>query len=191
MTADAGTVTRHLQRFRDGDHAAGKHLMDLLYTELHRRARSFMAGERQSHTLQPTALVHEAYLQLVEEPCRDWQNRSHFLAAAAIAMRRILIDHARARLAEKRGGGVVFVELDANSGDTVQNPEQLLALNAALDKLAALDPESARLVELKYFGGLTEDELAAIFEVGVRTVNRRWRTARAWLRAELGPLQKG
>jgi RNA polymerase sigma-70 factor, ECF subfamily len=185
MGADAPSVTQWLNRLREGDEAAAKAVVDALYTELHRLARRYMMRERSDHTLQPTALVNEAYMHLIEQRDRSWQNRSHFMASAAQVMRRILIDHARARVAEKRGGGMAFVALDGDVGVPTQTPEDLLAIDQALARLTELDPELGKLVELRFFAGLTEDEVAEVMGLNVRTVKRRWSSAKAWLLGEL------
>ncbi|HYR91484.1 MAG TPA: ECF-type sigma factor [Terriglobia bacterium] len=185
MDADRSAVTAWLHRFRDGDPEAARVLLEILYRELHRIAQNYMRHERANHTLQPTALIHEAYLRLVEQQDRDWQNRSHFLAAAAQAMRRILIDSARARMSKKRGGDAVFVELGEHADGKFRTPEAFMALTGALDELRELDPELAHLVDLRFFGGLTEEEVAEVCGVNVRSVKRRWSTAKAWLRSRL------
>jgi len=161
-------------------------LISVLYDELHRLAHHYMRAERAGHTLQTTAVVNEAYLRLVEIDRMTWQDRTHFAAMAATAMRRVLVDHARAHARDKRGGGVVLTSLDAN----VAAPEpdvDVLALNDALDRLAALDAQQARIVELRYFAGLTVDEVAAAVGVSAGTVKRDWAVAKAWLYRELRP----
>jgi RNA polymerase sigma factor (TIGR02999 family) len=144
-----------------------------------------MRRERPDHTLQPTALVHEAYLRLMRDCPSDWQSRAHFFAAASIVMRRILVDHARQRAAAKRPGGKQKVELDDLMASASPRIEQLLILDQALDRLAGWDRRQARLVEMLYFGGLTEHEAAEVLGVSVRTVKRDWSAARAWLQAQL------
>ena len=178
-------VTQWLVRFSAGDADAGPMVLNLLYRELHRMARRYMNRERPGHTLQPTALLHEAYLELVDRKDQNWQNRAHFLAAAAQAMRRILIDYARTRLARKRGQDAIHVEISPEMAVTMSRPEDYLALDEALDHLARHDPELTRIVEMRYFGGLTEEEIAAALGQSSRTVKRRWRVARSWLAAEL------
>jgi RNA polymerase sigma factor (TIGR02999 family) len=159
----------------------------LVYDELRRLAASALRHERSDHTLQPTALVHEAYLRLADEPTARWENRSHFMAVAARAMRRILVDHARKHTAAKRGSGAVRLSLDdleraaANPGDDVD----LVALDDALGRLASLDPRQARIVELRFFGGLSVEETAVVVNSSARTVKRDWQVARAWLKREM------
>jgi len=154
---------------------------------LRRIAAGYLRRERDGHTLQPTALVNEAYMRLVDQRDVTWQNRAHFLGIAAQVMRRILVDHARARLTAKRGGGVAPITLAgaAHGGAQETDDVDLLALHDALERLAALDPEQARLVELRYFGGLTIEETAEALGVSPATVKREWALARAWLRREL------
>ena len=172
-----------------GDDEAAARLFPMVYDELRRRAAAALKGERTDHTLQPTALVHEAFLRLADLPDRQWQDRAHFVAVAARAMRRILVDHARARKAVKRGSGEIRVSLediDVPAGDGVD--VDLVTLDEALDGLALLDERQARIVELRFFGGLTVDETAALIDVSTRTVKREWQMARAWLRRELARL---
>ena len=166
--------------------ASAEQLMLLVYDELRRLARHHMGGDTPGHTLQPTALVHEAYLRLVDQSRVDWRGRSHFLAYASKAMRNLLIDHARARASAKRGGGARRVTLvDEAVGDRALDREQLLSLNEALDRLAEHDERQARVVELRYFGGLKVDEVAEVLGVSKRTVEGYWTHARAWLLREL------
>lgn len=170
-----------------GDHLSLQTLMPLVYGELRRLAAHYLRGERPGQTLQPTALVHEAYLRLLKDRPDRWQNRAHFSAIAAHAMRQILIDRARARDALKRGGGQPRVTFDESL--PVQAPDgsiDLLALDAALERLAALDPQQARIVELRYFGGLTIEETAEAMGASPATIKRHWTLARAWLLKELG-----
>jgi RNA polymerase sigma-70 factor (ECF subfamily) len=161
-------------------------LVSILYDELHRLAHHYMRMEHAGHTLQTTAVVNEAYLRLVEIDRIRWQDRTHFVAMAATAMRRVLVDHARAQARDKRGGGVAITSLDADVSAPEPNVD-VLALNEALDRLATLDPNQARLVELRYFAGLTIDEVAAALGVSAGTVKRDWAIAKAWLYRELGP----
>jgi len=182
-------VTRLLAAWQDGDTAAADKLLPLVYDELHRSAARAMRGENTGHTLQPTALVNEVYLRLVDQTAASWKNRSQFFGVAAQAMRRILVDHARARLSDKRGGGARALTLD-ELHDIPQSPDEpgeidLLSLNEALDKLAAFDPGQARVVELRYFAGLNIDETAEALGISSATVKREWVVARAWLRREL------
>ncbi|GAA5504718.1 hypothetical protein Rcae01_00157 [Novipirellula caenicola] len=180
-------VTKILTAIDGGDRQAAGQLLPLVYDELRRLASHKMAQEKAGQTLQPTALVHEAFMRLVGgEDRAQWDSRGHFFAAAAEAMRRILIESARRRNAEKRGGGLVRSEL--NDDDAVLDPddfETLLSLDEALTKLASEDPELAKLVELRYFTGLTIDETAEVLGVSPRTTKRNWTYARAWLRREL------
>jgi RNA polymerase sigma-70 factor, ECF subfamily len=179
-------VTQLLLAWGDGDPNAGERLLPLVYAELHRRANIAMRRENEGNTLQATALVHEAYLRLVEQDRVAWRNRAQFYGVAAQLMRRILIDHAREHLAQKRGGGarqvtLSGVEAPSDSDDAID----VLALNEALGRLALLDTRQARLVELRYFGGLGIEETAEALDVSPATVKREWATARAWLRREL------
>ena len=187
MTIDTLEVTRLLLAWSDGHAAAGDALMHAVYGELRKMARGYLRRERAGHSLPPTALVHEAYLKLVDQRHVQWQNRAHFFAIAARVMRRILVDHARERAASKRGSGatVTLLELDAR----VDPPGvDILALDVALDKLAAIDARQCRLVELRFFGGLTIDEAAAVMEIAPITVKRDWALARTWLYREIqGP----
>lgn len=175
------TVTRLLLEWRAGDATALDRLLPLVYDDLHRVAGGQLARERSGHTLQPTALVHEAYLRLVEVHHVAWQDRAHFLALAATTMRRILVDHARKRRAAKRGGAAVGVTLVEEVVGSPGPEVELLALDEALIALAELDPRKSRLVELRYFGGLTIDEAAEALGVSPSTVKSDWQMARAWL----------
>ena len=168
--------------------SSAEELMPLIYDELHRLAVNYMHRERPGHTLQPTALVNEAYLKLVDQTRVDWHGRTHFLAVGAQAMRRLLIDHARARASDKRGGRWRRVTLgDAvwAQSSRVLDLDQLLSLHTAIDKLAQLDERQAFIVELRFFGGLTVAEVAGVLEVSHRTIEEHWVHARAWLRREL------
>ncbi len=153
----------------------------LLYEELRRLARFFLASERSNHTLQPTALVHEAYLRLIDQHSVDWRNRAHFLGVAAGMMRRILINHAEARNAAKRNGGAEIVALEDALGVFLDARLDLLELNRSLERLTELDPQQARVVELRYFGGLSIDETAEVLGISPATVKREWSTAKIWL----------
>jgi RNA polymerase sigma factor (TIGR02999 family) len=174
-------VTQLLADWSDGDEGALDKLIPLVQPELHRLAHHYMSRERTGHTLQTTALLNEAYLQLVDDSTRNWQNRTHFMAAAAQLMRRIMVDHARERGSLKRGGGALRVTLDDAALVTEKRSEELLALDEALERLTAQDPRKSRIVELRYFGGLTEEETAAFLKLSDRTVRREWRMARTWL----------
>jgi len=178
-------VTELLKAWGDGDRGALDRLVPLVYAELKRRAGAQLARERGSHTLQPTALVHEAFLRLVDQRSARWQNRAQFFGVAAQLMRRILVDHARARAAAKRGGDALRISLDDASEAAVSPETDVLLLNRALERLAVLDPRQAQVVELRYFGGLSVEEVAAVLEVSEITVKRDWAMARAWLYREL------
>ena len=186
MTHDAD-VTALLLAWSDGQEAARSRLMDVVYDELRRVARRHLRGERGDHSLTPTALVHETYVKLVDLQRVQWQNRAHFFAMSARLMRRILVDHARSRAAAKRGGGqtVVIDAIDTLEAGTTPINIDVLALDAVLDKLAAVDERPARLVELRFFAGLTVEETAATLDIAPITVKRDWAHARAWLFREL------
>ena len=177
-------MTGLLLQWGKGDASALERLVPLVHAELHRIARRCMAGERVGHSLQATALVHEAYMRLVDAHAVPWQDRTHFLAVAARAMRRILVDHARARNYQKRGGGAK-VSLDEALVVCDEPREDFVALNDALDALATFDERKSRVIELRFFGGLTIDETAAILDVSPDTVMRDWRLAKAWLQREM------
>ena len=182
-------VTAMLLAWSGGERDAPDALMNAVYSELHRQAARAMNREPEHATLQATALVHEAYLRLVDQRRVTWRNRSHFFGIAAQLMRRILVDHARGRLADKRGGDqapVTLTESGANAAHSGESPVDVMALHDALDRLALLDPDQARIVELRYFGGLTIEETAEAIGVGPTTVKAEWAIARAWLRRELG-----
>ena len=181
-------VTDLLRAWAAGDPAALDELLPLVYDELRRQARRYMRAQPPGHTLQTTALVHEAYLRLVGQSHVDWQSRAHFLGVASKAMRSILVDHARARSAAKRGGAARAITLDEAGGVAdarSQRGVDVLALDEALARLAELDSRKSQLVELRYFGGLGIEEAAAVLGVSPATVKREWTTARAWLRREL------
>ena len=180
-------VTRLLSALAAGDQAAVSPLFAIVYDELRRVAAAALRRERPDHTLQPTALVHEAYLRLASEPDERWQSREHFLAVAARAMRRVLVDHARGHNAQKRGRGepvLSLEDIDA-AAPGVAREIDFLALDTALTRLASFDPRQAQLVELRFFGGLTVEEAARVAGVSPRTVKREWQVARAWLRREM------
>jgi len=180
-------ITQILRKIETGDQHAASELLPLVYQELRKLAAQKMSQDKAGQTLQPTALVHEAFMRLVgNEDQAQWDNRGHFFAAAATAMRRILIEAARRRNSEKRGGKLVKVDLSDDDAIVVAKDDAtLLALDVALDRLAAVDPELARLVELRYFTGLTVDETAKAMGVSPRTTKRNWAYARAWLHREL------
>jgi RNA polymerase sigma-70 factor, ECF subfamily len=186
-TPSPGEVTRILHAWGSGDQHAVDKLMPLVYGELRRLARQYMRRERPGHTLQPTALVHEAYLRLVDQHAVKWQNRAHFFGVAAQLMRRILVDYARRHQAAKRGGAVFKVSLDEAFAATEQRSEDVVGLDEALNRLAAMDPRQERVVELRLFSGLTVEETAEVLHVSPATVKREWTTAKAWLSRELRP----
>jgi RNA polymerase sigma factor (TIGR02999 family) len=176
-------LTQLLQAWQQGDVPAGEQLVPLVYAELRRIARMKLSGERSGHTLQATALVHEAWLRLMQQHGAGWQNRTQFYAIAAQAMRRILVDHARRREAAKRGAGESMADVD-ELADVLASPvpdEQLVALDTALETLAALDERQAKVVELRFFGGLTVEETGEVLSLSPTTVKREWATARLWL----------
>jgi RNA polymerase sigma-70 factor, ECF subfamily len=182
-------ITRLLLAWGDGDESALAALTPLVYQELRRRAHRYMGGEREGHTLQTTALVNEAYLRLVDSRNVRWQNRAHFFAVSAELMRRILVDFARSRGYRKRGGGARHVELDEAAVVADERGAEVVALDEALLALAGLDARQARVVELRYFGGLSDAEIAEVLKVSVGTVRRDWTLARAWLNRELSRQQ--
>lgn len=179
-------ISRLLRKWSDGDRAALEELLPLVYDELHQQAERYLRRERVGHTLQTTALIHEAYLRLIDQRDVRWQSRTHFFAIAAQMMRRVLIDYARAKHREKRGGDDVRLSLDkaylvAANEDSVD----LIALDQALRRLAELDEQQARVVELRYFGGLSLEETAEVLHISRATTARDWEVAKAWLRREL------
>jgi RNA polymerase sigma factor (TIGR02999 family) len=180
-TASPNEVTQLLLDWSNGDKAALDKLMPVVYQELRRLARHYMRGERPGHTLQTTALVNEAYMRLVDYKRMRWQDRAHFFAAAAQVMRRILIDHARSHLYQKRGGGARKVSLDQAAELSAERASDLIAVDAALAELAELDPRKSQIVELRFFGGLSVEETAEVLGVSPPTVQREWRKAKAWL----------
>jgi RNA polymerase sigma-70 factor (ECF subfamily) len=179
------SITALLVRLSEGNREVEERPIPQVYDELRRLAGYYMRRERGDHTLQPTALVHEAYVRLVQQPHVPWQNRAHFYATASKIMRRILVDHARTRKADKRGGIQQQVPLDEGMLLTPGHTVDLLALNEVLERLAALDPRQARVVELHFFGGLTFEEMAFVLNLSERTVKSEWSMARAWLKGEL------
>ncbi len=184
VSTPSGDITTLLVRWADGDRASLEKLVPLVYHELHRLAGLYMRGERSGHPLQTTALVHEAYLRLHKAPGIPWQSRRHFYAVAARCMRQILVDFARARRQRKRDGGV-RVELDETLALTASRSVEIVTLDDALTTLASLDQRQSRIVELRFFGGLTEKEIADVLHVSPRTVSSQWRMARSWLLREL------
>jgi len=178
-------VTRLLEDWSQGDRKALDALIPLVHDELHRLARAYLAHERPGHTLQATALVNEAYLRLVGEREMKWQSRAHFIGVAAQLMRFILVDHCRRKRYQKRGGGAARVTFDEGLQVTLERSDELMALDEALDRLAAQDERKSRIAELRYFGGLSVEETAEVLSVSVATVMRDWRLTRAWLQREL------
>lgn len=181
MTTASPEVTQLLVEWGNGDQAALDKLLPLVNAELRQLAKRYMRRESPGHTLQTSALVNEAYLRLVDQKHVQWQNRAHFLGIAAQLMRRILIDHARSHQYAKRGGGALRVSLDETAAVAEARAAELLAVDEALEKLTTLDARKGRLVELRFFGGLTEEETAEVLGVSVPTVQREWRAAKAWL----------
>ena len=179
-------VTRILTDIEQGNAQASEELLPLVYNELRRMAAHKMASEPAGHTLQPTALVHEAWLKLVDSSSQSWQNRAHFFGAAAEAMRRILIDRARRKLAARHGGGAGRVDVDEIDFAAPAKDDELLAVHEALDALAGHDPRKAELVKLRYFAGLSIDEAAEVLGISAPTAKRDWTYARAWLFREIG-----
>src|ERR671918_1635289 len=178
-------ITQLLAEWRDGNQSALDELYPLVYEELHSLARRYMSRERKGHTLQTTALINEAYVRLVDQKNVRWANRSHFFAISAQIMRRILIDHARRHAYAKRGGGARQVSLDETATVIGNDLSEFLRLDEALKSLAELDPRRSQVVELKYFGGLNNDEIAGVLKISENTVTRDWNMARAWLYQQL------
>lgn len=186
MEDSAGEVSALLAEMRSGRKEALDKLLPLMYKELRRLAGHYMKDERAGHTLQPTALVHEAFLRLAVQDRADWKNRAQFMGVAGQLMRRILVDHARKRHTTKRAGSMVTLDEGmANQCASFAQPEEILAVDEALARLEKLDPQEARVVELRYFGGLSAEETAQAMGVSLRSVEREWASAKAWLRAEL------
>jgi len=184
MSENTSDVTRLLRRLREGDEVIDD-LLPAVYDELQRIAHNRRREEADDHTLQTTELVHEAYFKLVDHGSVEWEDRQHFFAVAARAMRQVLIDHARTKKAEKRGGAAPKVPLDEMTLPQEKDPTELIALNDALDRLAQRDERSAKVVECRFFGGYTIQETADVLDVSRSTVKRDWRAARAWLNREL------
>ena len=183
MQIDQGmeSITQLLIEVTNRNSAAVDALLPLIYDELRSLAANYLRRERPDHTLQPTALVHEAYLRMVDQTQVNWQNRAHFFGVAAQMMRRILVDHARAHTAEKRGSDFQKLSLDENIDKTVERSAELIALDDALKELAEMDEQKSRIVELRFFGGLSIEETAEVMGVSAPTVKRQWRMAKAWL----------
>jgi RNA polymerase sigma factor (TIGR02999 family) len=178
-------ITQLLAQWREGNQSALDDLYPLVYDELHRLARRYMSRERKGHTLQTTALINEAYVRLVDQKNVPWANRSHFFAISAQIMRRILIDHARRHQYAKRGGGARQVSLEEAATVVPDQSEELLRLDEALKSLAEMDPRRSQVVELRYFGGLNNEEIAGVLHISENTVTRDWNMARAWLYQQL------
>jgi RNA polymerase sigma-70 factor, ECF subfamily len=183
--AQAIEITRLLRAWQSGDKAALDRLTPLVYGELHRMARRCMAGENPGNSLQPTALVNEAYLRLAGAGDQRWQDRAHFFAVSAQMMRRILVDAARARGSEKRGGGAVRFKLNESIDGMADRSADFIALDESLDALARLDERKAKVIELRFFGGLSVEETAEVLKISPQTVMRDWKLARAWLMREM------
>jgi RNA polymerase sigma factor (TIGR02999 family) len=184
--SEVGEITEILDQVRKGNQEALQKLIPIVYEELRRLAAHYMRGERSDHTLQTTALVHEAYLQLVGQKSPDWRDHKHFFAVAAQVMRHLLVDYARARKRIKRGGGGA-VPLEDAAAVLTMGPEELLAIDDALDILARISPRQSRVVELRCFGGLSVQEIAEVLEVSERTVKSDWQMAKAWLYGQVRP----
>lgn len=179
-------ITALLRQWRNGDQKALDKITPLVYDELHRLAHQYIRRERAGHTLQTTALVNEAYLRLVEQKDVDWKSRAHFFAVSAHVMRHILVDYARRHTASKRGGEVQRIELDAEATVSRERAAELVALDEALDALQKIYPRRSKVVELRYFGGMSNKEASAVLDISEATIERDWRFARAWLYRELG-----
>jgi len=187
-TTQPPSVTQLLQAWRAGDQTAFDQLLPLVHDELHRAARRLMSREQQGHTWQTTELVNEAYLRLAgQQPQAEWQDRAHFFAVASRVMRHLLVDHARERALGKRGGGAQRLSLDEVALVAPGRTDELLALDDALDRLAGFDARKSRIVELRYFGGLTVEEVAEVLGIAAITVKREWARAKAWLYREMQP----
>ena len=182
-----GEITRLLAEWSDGNQAALDHLVPIVYDELHRLASNYMRGERPDHLLQTTALVHEAYLRLIDREHVSCQTRTQFFAVAAQVMRRVLVDYARGRDRAKRGDGVAPLALDDVAVLSDDRAEEVIAINTALESLTAFDPRKGRVFELRYFGGMSVEEVAEALSVSPVTVARDWRMAKVWLRREIAP----
>jgi len=180
MATSDGEVTLLLKAMKDGDSSAADKLLPLVYDELHRLAKSYMMRERRDHTLQPTALINEAYLRLAGDNV-DWQSHQHFIAVAASMMRRVLVDHARAHNAEFRGGGLRHIQVEEAVAFSPERSAELLAVDDALHNLGKLNPRQAKVVELRYFAGLSVEEIGGILNMSSRSVKRDWALARVWL----------
>lgn len=181
----AGEVTALLDAWRGGDASALERLIPIVYADLRRIAGRYIRSEKEGHTLQATALVHEAYLRLIRDPDQTWVNRAHFFGIAGQIMRNLLVDHARTAARSKRGGGAAAVQLDSSLEVGAVDPDELVALDEALKRLSVVDARASRIVELRYFVGLSNEEVAEVIGVSLKTVKRDWSAAKAWLRKEL------
>ncbi len=178
-------ITQILQNWNDGEIDAKERLMPFVYEELKRQARILMSRERSNHTLQPTALVHEAFMKLAEQSGIDWQNRSHFFGIASRLMRQILVDHARLHAAEKRGSNPIHFSIEDVQIPVEQRADSILIINEVLDRLAEFDEQQAKIVEMRFFGGMNNAEIAEALEISERTVGREWQSAKLWLFREM------
>lgn len=185
MSKSPSEITQLIANLAHGDRIAGEELLPMVYQELRSLAGKYLRGQRRDHTLQPTALVHEAYLKMIDQTQAKWNDRAHFFAVAATAMRQILVNHAVARGALKRGGGRAKIAIDENVAGAEQPEFDPIALDEAMKKLAAFDERKSKVVELRFFSGLTVDEVAEVLNVSKSTVEGDWRMARAWLSREL------
>lgn len=185
MDSSSREVTQLLARLSAGDQSASAKLIALVYPELRSMARRCMRNERPGHTLQATGLVHEAYLRLIGLDRIQWQNRAHFFGIAARVMRQVLLDYAREHHARKRGGGAARVDLDDNLLIAEDHLDDVMAMDESLDRLAEVDPDQARLIELRFFAGMTVDEIAEVMAISTATVKREWSHAKAWLRRDM------
>jgi len=188
MNPEHGQVTQLLRAMADGDEKAAEDLLPLVYSELHRLARGYMRRERPDHTLQATALINEAYLRLAHEDA-DWKSREHFIGVAANVMRRVLVDYARAHKAEQRGGGLKRVEMQDDLAISPGRIDEIASLDDALKRLEIQNARQARIVELRYFGGLSVEEISSLLKMSPRSVKRDWALARVWLFRDLQPDQ--
>ncbi len=187
LSPGPGVVTVLLSELKNGNQQASSQLMDYLYAELRRLAGGYMRQERPDHTLQPTALVHEAFLRLVGDETTDWRNRAHFMALSARVMRRVLVEYARRRNAAKRGGLQAQIAVGDDIADTLNSQTvEMIQLDVTLERLAEMDARLAQVVELRYFGGLSVEETAEVLNISPKTVKRDWTVAKAWLKTELG-----
>jgi RNA polymerase sigma factor (TIGR02999 family) len=180
-----GEITQLLKRWHEGDETALDLVMTILYSELHSIASKYLNNERKDHTLQPTALVNEAFLKLIKEQDINWENRAHFLAVAAQIMRHILIDYARSHKSAKHGGEITKLVLDESLDKPIEKSFDLLMLDEALQYLASLNPMHGKIVEMRFFGGMSIDEIASVLNVSSRTIDRNWLLAKTWLYQEL------